>query len=236
MDESLLSKATDPSQYDNLNWALNGLSDSPRTKLFGSYILSDPSFFENKDVLDIGSGAGWLLEEMHNAGARSVLGIEPSQKNVDLANEHHPEFTTICTTLEGFSTKEVFDVVTSIHVMVHIADLDEVMKKIAELLRENGDFFLIIPDFEYARMERHGYEMNIDNVGEDEYIVSTKRPNGVITDIIRKPEVYVVIAQNEGLFLVDRKDILPVENFLEANNAGEEFRNIPLATFLRFRK
>lgn len=236
MNQSLLSRATNPSQYDNLNWAYDGLVDSPRTKIFSVHILSDPSFFHNKAILDIGSGAGWLLEAMHKAGARSVLGIEPSQKNVDLANQHHPEFKTICTTLEEFSTNQTFDVITSVQVMVHIADAAGAMKKIAGLLRDGGEFFLITPDFEYARMQRHGYEMTIEDVNTSEYIVSTKRKNGVITDIIRKPEAYIACAQNEGLTLIDQKEVLPVEDFLRGKESSEQFQKIPLAQFLRFKK
>lgn len=236
MASNLIKKATNPSQYDSLSWEYDGLANSPRTQIFTTHILRDRSIFKDKDVLDIGSGTGWLLEAVHNAGARSALGIEPSKKNVELAKKHHPEFETICTSLEEFSTQQKFDIIISVQVMVHIADVPEAMQKIANLLREGGQFLLIVPDVEYARTPRYDYEMNIEDINPGEYIVSTKRPNGVITDIIRKPEVYEKSAKAAGLRLLKQEDIFPLESFLKQKKGGEKFSGAPIAVLMHFQK
>ena len=238
MQNNLFNKATNPNQYDleTLDWEEMGQANSPSRQLFKHYLLEDESYYQEKDVLDVGSGTGWLLDDIRQAGAKSVTGIEPSQQNVDIAHKNYPAVNTICTSLEEYENDHQYDVIVSVQVMVHIADVKAAMKKFAALLRPGGELIFTVPNFDYMKIPRFNYEIELEERSEDEYVVAITRSNGVMIDVIRKPSVYQEAAKQAGLDFTEERGLVPTPQFLEQEPKYERFKNQPIADLLRFRK
>ncbi len=97
-------------------------------------------------ILDIGCGGGLLSEPMARMGA-TVVGADPSEKNIGIASAHASE-TGISvdyravTAEELAAAGEIFDVVLNMEVVEHVADVDLFVRKCAEMVRPGGLMFV----------------------------------------------------------------------------------------------
>lgn len=99
-------------------------------------------------VLDIGCGSGHLLRLLQDQG-KDVVGLEPSQELVDLAQELHgplriehggPE------DIEGWVRR--FDTITIIDVLEHIQDDIGQLLRMEALLKPKGQLIIVAPAFQ----------------------------------------------------------------------------------------
>ena len=97
------------------------------------------------DVLDIGCGGGLLSEPMCRLGA-NVVGIDASQKNIDIAKFHAKKnklkINYICASPETLKIKKKFDVILNMEIVEHVEDVNFFIKKSSELLKKNGLMFI----------------------------------------------------------------------------------------------
>ena len=93
------------------------------------------------NVLDIGSNDGTLLAKFKEKGF-DVLGIDPCKEVTDIANANGIETITDCFPCD---IEDKFDVITGTNVFAHIDDLDAVMQKVDELLKDKGVFIFESP-------------------------------------------------------------------------------------------
>ena len=97
------------------------------------------------DILDIGCGGGLLSEPMHRLGA-NVVGIDASQKNIDIAKFHAKKnklkIKYICATPETLKIKKKFDVILNMEIIEHVENVNFFLKKSSELLKKNGLMFI----------------------------------------------------------------------------------------------
>lgn len=97
--------------------------------------------FSSLRVLDVGCGAGILSESMAKAGA-SVLGIDAADRNISIARRHaRSELLDIdyaVSTIEGLETAELFDVVLTMEVVEHVADVESFLTQCARRTRPGG--------------------------------------------------------------------------------------------------
>ena len=63
------------------------LRDRPRVNAYYDAIMNNKNLFENKVVLDVGSGTGILSMFAAKAGAKHVYAVDACPKICDLANE-----------------------------------------------------------------------------------------------------------------------------------------------------
>ena len=94
-----------------------------------------------KDVLDIGCGMGQHAQQYSDLGAKSILGIDISEKMLSYAKEHFnaPNITYQQMALEEISElNQQFDLITSSLAFDYAENLDELMKHIAGLLKKNA--------------------------------------------------------------------------------------------------
>lgn len=94
------------------------------------------------EVLDVGCGGGLLSEAMARLGAR-VLGIDVVERNVAVARRHAAtgglDVHYAVTTAEALSaTQARFDVVLSMEVVEHVADLPGFVRACTRLVRPGG--------------------------------------------------------------------------------------------------
>jgi SAM-dependent methyltransferase len=110
--------------------------------------LSEESW-NKRDILEIGSSAGYLIDEARRMGAR-VRGIEISRAASEYAN-NVLEINTINGNWELFDPEEMhwisrFDFVLMAHVVEHFVDPFNTIKKIAQVLRLGGAWITQHPD------------------------------------------------------------------------------------------
>ncbi len=97
------------------------------------------------NILDIGCGGGLLTEPMCRLGA-NVVGIDASQKNIDIAKFHAKKnglkINYLCVTPEDLKIKKKFDVILNMEIIEHVENVNFFLKKSSELLKKNGLMFI----------------------------------------------------------------------------------------------
>lgn len=230
--------ATNPGQYDkeDTGWESVGASvESPTRAHFWNYIKRFSSAWKEKDVIDIGSGAGWLLDLVLKEDARSVAGIDPSRRNCELARSLYPHVTTLNVSLEDYIPDRNFDVGLAVMSFVHIGDLEEAFKKISGFLNSQGELIAIVPDYDYFHAPRNNYEVTFEEVDSDEYATLIKRPHGTLADIVRTTNKYSRVAERYGMLLLQDIPIPALQNTPEGEYTKEN-SSVIATHLLRFQK
>ena len=94
-------------------------------------------------VLEVGSSTGLLLTLFLEAGW-DVTGVEPSKKSSEYARNRG--IRTINETFEKAVTLEKYDVIVFNHVLEHLKDPEEVLKKAYGLLKDDGILVINVPN------------------------------------------------------------------------------------------
>ena len=101
--------------------------------------------FKNIKILDIGCGGGLLSEPMYRLGA-SVLGIDASKKNIEVAKFHakknNLKIDYKVASPEKLKTKLKFDVILNMEIVEHVEDINFFIKESSKLLKKNGLMFI----------------------------------------------------------------------------------------------
>ena len=96
-------------------------------------------------ILDVGCGGGLLSEPMKKLGAE-VVGIDASEKNIQVAKLHakknNLDINYFCASPENFTKKMKFDVVLNMEIVEHVEDVDFFLKSSAKLLKKGGIMFV----------------------------------------------------------------------------------------------
>ena len=96
-------------------------------------------------ILDIGCGGGLLSEPMSRLGAK-VVGIDASQRNINVAKLHAKknglDIKYFCASPETFKTKIKFDVILNMEIIEHVADIQFFLKSCSRFLKKNGIMFI----------------------------------------------------------------------------------------------
>ena len=99
---------------------------------------------ENVKILDIGCGGGLLSEPMKRLGAE-VVGIDASNKNIQVAKIHAKknklDIKYFCASPENFETEKKFDVILNMEIIEHVDDVD-FLKSCSNLLKKDGIMFI----------------------------------------------------------------------------------------------
>ena len=107
-------------------------------------------------ILDIGCGPGWLLSAIDSAWEKE--GVEISKYAATIASQ----FAKIhnCS-IEDFTSNDKFDVITMHHVIEHIHNPIDIIKKVHGLLNDGGIFIIGTPDFDSAMARRFGSKFRL---------------------------------------------------------------------------
>lgn len=95
-------------------------------------------------LLDIGCGGGWTTSVWKKHGF-DVTGLEPSATRSKLAHDHY-HILVIQNHIEGFQPDKTYDVIILRHVLEHIEDPLNLLKKIKEWLSKDGILIIVIPN------------------------------------------------------------------------------------------
>ena len=99
--------------------------------------------FAGRDVLDLGCGYGWHCAYAAEHGAKSVLGVDISEKMLKTAREKHtaPVIEYRHAAMEDVDFADgAFDVILSSLAFHYVADFEALARNIARWLRTGGDF------------------------------------------------------------------------------------------------
>ena len=100
---------------------------------------------EKVNILDIGCGGGLLSEPMKRLGA-DVVGIDASDKNINVAKVHAKKnnlnIEYFCASPENFKTDKKFDVILNMEIIEHVEDVDLFLSACSKLLRKGGIMFV----------------------------------------------------------------------------------------------
>jgi cyclopropane fatty-acyl-phospholipid synthase-like methyltransferase len=232
----LLTDATDPRQYDVIDWAreAKGLRN-PMRAFFWSYLVKELRDLKDKSLLDIGSGTGWLLDLALKNGAKLAIGIEPSIRNYKTSQQLYPSTTTVNTTFENYSSNTQFDYITGLLSVIHIMDLRTAFAKMKALLTKNGRVILIVSDYDYWKRPRYDYQVEIEDINDDEFVSRTTRSFGTLTSIVRKVKKYEELAQKARLALEKHVSMIPTPELIEKEPKYQAMQDSPIMHLLIFK-
>ena len=94
---------------------------------------------EKIKILDIGCGGGLLSEPMCRLGAE-VVGIDASEKNINVAKLHAKKnnlnIKYLCASPETLKTNLKFDVILNMEIIEHVENIDLFLKSCSKLLNK----------------------------------------------------------------------------------------------------
>jgi ubiquinone/menaquinone biosynthesis C-methylase UbiE len=126
-------------KYSNMKRSKNGLASAGEWHELKKMLPN----FEGKRVLDLGCGFGWHCRFAIENGAKSVVGIDISEKMLNEAkNKTKSEYIQyICMPIEDIAFPDnSFDVVISSLALHYIQFFEDVLSKISKCLSKGGDF------------------------------------------------------------------------------------------------
>ncbi|MEO6894119.1 MAG: class I SAM-dependent methyltransferase [Ginsengibacter sp.] len=106
------------------------------------------------NILDLGAGTGAFLNTLKNAGW-NALGLEPDVTARDKASELYGIYLKESHELFSLTT-ESFDAITLWHVLEHVHQLHDYIKKFEELLKKDGKLFIAVPNYTSEDAKMYG--------------------------------------------------------------------------------
>ncbi len=100
---------------------------------------------EKVKILDVGCGGGLLSEPMSRLGAE-VVGIDASNKNINVAKLHaknnNLKIKYLCTSPEKLKINDKFDVILNMEIVEHVENINLFLESCSNLLKKNGIMFI----------------------------------------------------------------------------------------------
>lgn len=126
-------------KYSNMNRSKNGLEGAGEWHELKK-MLPD---FQGKRVLDLGCGFGWHCRYAIENGAKSVVGIDISQRMLSEARNKtkSEDIQYICMPIEAIEfPQDSFDVIISSLALHYIQSFEDIVNKVSKCLSKGGDF------------------------------------------------------------------------------------------------
>lgn len=113
-------------------------------------VLKDISVLKKPGrLLEIGPAAGFLLDEARGLGWEAT-GVEPSRWALRYARDNLGLNVIESSLEDAYLDKGCFDAVVIIDVLEHLSDPDSALRKIRQLLKDDGILYIATPDIESA--------------------------------------------------------------------------------------
>jgi 2-polyprenyl-3-methyl-5-hydroxy-6-metoxy-1,4-benzoquinol methylase len=105
-------------------------------------------------TLEIGSGPGGILKYFEKNKFSKVLGIDLDQRFLDYGIKKG--LNLVNTSFENFNTTQKFDLIIICHVLEHVQNPIEILKKVNSLLNEGGLVYIEVPSIESVKNGDYG--------------------------------------------------------------------------------
>ena len=130
---------------EDINYFNNGDIEN---KKFWRRIGSKPNF-KNKKVLDFGCGHGSLVVDIAKSGAQKVIGVDLNKRVIDFAKENLKKNYSVFKDIVEFHNEDIlrsdkfkdFDYIITKDTFEHTLNLDKVLFKFYEMLRDDGKVY-----------------------------------------------------------------------------------------------
>ncbi|MCC8174266.1 MAG: class I SAM-dependent methyltransferase [Odoribacter sp.] len=139
MKENIYDKPSFFNSYSQMTRSVKGLEGAGEWHELRK-LLPD---FSGKDVLDLGCGFGWHCQYAAEKGAKSVIGIDISEKMITEAihkNKYPNVHYKVCSIEDYSFPKESFDIVISSLAFHYIKSFEKVCQCVHTTLRKEGVF------------------------------------------------------------------------------------------------
>ncbi|PID52806.1 MAG: hypothetical protein CR972_00110 [Candidatus Moraniibacteriota bacterium] len=106
-------------------------------------------FVKDKNVLDIACGSGYGSQILHDAGAKSVCGVDISQETIAYCQEKYPEITFAHGSVDAIPLEDYsVDVIVSFETLEHVdvCVQEKFMQEVNRVLRTDGILILSTPN------------------------------------------------------------------------------------------
>ena len=158
---------------------------------------------EGVRILDIGCGGGLLCEPMARLGA-TVVGVDPAERNIEVARLHAAEsgldIDYRVTTAEALADAgETFDVVLNMEVVEHVADFDLFVQRTGEMVKPGGQMFV-------ATINRTLKALGLAIIGAEYVLRWLPRGTHRYEKLVRPQELEAALAR-VGLSVIDRTGV-----------------------------
>ena len=159
--------------------------------------------FEGLRFLDIGCGGGLLCEPMARLGAE-VVGVDPSETNIEVAKLHAAESRVevdyrAATAEELADAGEKFDVVLNMEVVEHVADVGFFVARCAEMVKPGGIMFV-------ATINRTLKAMGLAIIGAEYLLRWLPKGTHQYDRLVRPQELEKALA-DAGMAIADRTGV-----------------------------
>ncbi len=119
------------------------------------------TFHDHGNILDYGCGTGIFIESAKRKGW-NVLGIEPNEAARSHTSPKMQPF--VYSDIRDIKLKKYFHIITLWHVLEHISDLQDAIKKLKKLLHQDGKIIIAVPntaswDAQYYKEYWAGYDV-----------------------------------------------------------------------------
>lgn len=221
------------SQYAEMERSKFGLKAAGEWHIFKE-LLPD---FTNKSVLDLGCGYGWHCLYAGEHGANQVIGINISQKMLEVAREKAKDFSTISYEQKAMEDVEFeenqFDVVISSLAFHYVEDFSSLIEKIAKWMKDGGHFIISVEHPIFTSREIQDWIYNEKNEPKywavDHYHQEDLRQTNFLGENVikyhRTVSTYINSLIENSFRLTKIEESYPSEEALEENEyAKYEFR------------
>jgi 2-polyprenyl-3-methyl-5-hydroxy-6-metoxy-1,4-benzoquinol methylase len=137
----------------SINWGF-GLS----YESFLEFLVQEISYCSGESIADIGSGDGRLVREISKKfPKKTVLGIDYSEKAINLAKAMNPGLTFFCADINSDKRLGKYDIITLIEVLEHIPieRIDNFVEALRGKLKEGGYLFITVPHKNKSLQSKH---------------------------------------------------------------------------------
>ncbi|HCN37520.1 MAG TPA: hypothetical protein DIS94_07415, partial [Bacteroidetes bacterium] len=111
-------------------------------------------FKNSGSLLDVGCGSGLFLKSVSDVF--NVSGIDVSKKSINFAREEFGLDVSNKSLDDLISDGKKFDIITLWHVLEHFNNPVEDLKKIRNLLNENGVLIIEVPNWDSIKFQMSG--------------------------------------------------------------------------------
>ena len=162
----------------------------------GELFLEALEHSKNKNVLEIGIGTGRIAVKVA-PHCMHLTGIDISPKTIERAKENlkeHINISFICDDFVSYNFTETFDIIYSSLTMMHFENKEQVITKVASLLKDGGRFCLSIDknQDEFIDIGIRKVKVYPDNLGNISALINASMMT--VVNVFETDKAYIIVS------------------------------------------